>query len=197
MAQRVGRGIDLLFHDSGTRRWWVVSSTPRPHFIPGKHPVPILQETRLAQGPVWKGGKSHPHRDSIPDRPEQALVQFYKTRQISYLAQFDMLRTLLHTVATCTEVNMLCWTFLFLWIWYQLFITSAVILRIKILVQRNELNYLYTLMNLHLISVTYRQVNINIVWAKSLVLLFIWFGFWTNLSVSSRNFVELSSKFEV
>jgi len=40
----VGRGIALLFHDRSTRRWWVVSSTPRPHFIPGKEPVPILQE---------------------------------------------------------------------------------------------------------------------------------------------------------
>jgi len=37
-----GRGIALLFHDSGTRRGWVVSNTPRPHFTPGKDPVPIL-----------------------------------------------------------------------------------------------------------------------------------------------------------
>ena len=34
VAQRVGRGIALLFHDRGTRRGWVVSSTPRPHFYP-------------------------------------------------------------------------------------------------------------------------------------------------------------------
>ena len=32
VTQRVGRGIALLFHDSGNRRGWVVSSTPRPHF---------------------------------------------------------------------------------------------------------------------------------------------------------------------
>jgi len=70
VAQRVGRGIALLFHDRGTRRWWVVSSTPRPHFTPGKDPVPILQEAGLAPGPVWTGEKiSCPHRDSIPDRP--------------------------------------------------------------------------------------------------------------------------------
>ena len=31
LAQRVGRGIALLFHDRGTRRGWVVSSTFRPH----------------------------------------------------------------------------------------------------------------------------------------------------------------------
>ena len=51
-----------------TRRGWVVSSTPRPHFTPGKDPVPILQEAGWAPGPVWTGGKSRPHRDSIPDR---------------------------------------------------------------------------------------------------------------------------------
>jgi len=58
VAQRVGRGIALLFHDRGTRRRWVVSSTPRPHFTLGKHPVPILQEAGWAPGPVWAGGKS-------------------------------------------------------------------------------------------------------------------------------------------
>jgi len=44
VAHRVGRGIALLFHDRGTRKGWVVSSMPRPHFNPGKDPVPILQE---------------------------------------------------------------------------------------------------------------------------------------------------------
>ena len=38
VAQRVGRGIALLFHDRGTRRGGVVSSTPRPHFTPGERP---------------------------------------------------------------------------------------------------------------------------------------------------------------
>ena len=35
VAQKVGRGIALLYHDHGTRRGWGVSSTPRPDFIPG------------------------------------------------------------------------------------------------------------------------------------------------------------------
>jgi len=74
VAQGVGRGIALLFHDRGARRGWVVSSTPRPHFIPGKEPVPIVQEAGWAPGPVWTGGKSRPHRDSIPDH----LVQLYR-----------------------------------------------------------------------------------------------------------------------
>jgi len=74
VAQRVGRGIVLLFHDRGTRRGWVFSSTPRPHFTPGKEPVPILQEAGWAPGPVWTGGKSRPHRDSIPDHPARRSV---------------------------------------------------------------------------------------------------------------------------
>ena len=54
VAQRVGRGIALLFHDRGTRRGGVVSRTPQPHFTPGKDPVPILQEAGWAPGPVWR-----------------------------------------------------------------------------------------------------------------------------------------------
>jgi len=50
----------------------VVSSTPRPHFTPGKDPVPILQNAGWAPGPVRRGGKSRPHRDSIPDRPARS-----------------------------------------------------------------------------------------------------------------------------
>ena len=78
VAQRVGRGIALLFHDCGTRRGWVVRSTPRPHFTPGKDLVPILQEAEWAPGPVWTGGKSRPHWDSIPDRP--ARSQYYDNK---------------------------------------------------------------------------------------------------------------------
>ena len=59
VAQRVGRGIALLFHNRGSRRG-VVSSTPRLQFTPGKDPVPILQEAGWALGPVWKGGKFVP-----------------------------------------------------------------------------------------------------------------------------------------
>ena len=52
----------------------MVSSTPRPHFNPGKHPVPILQEAGWAQRPVWTGGKSRLHRDWNPDRPARRSV---------------------------------------------------------------------------------------------------------------------------
>jgi len=33
-----------------------------------------LQEAGWAPEPVWTGGKSRPHRDSIPDRPVRSLV---------------------------------------------------------------------------------------------------------------------------
>jgi len=34
-----------------------------------ERPVPIVQEAGWgAPGPVWTGGKSRPHRDSIPNR---------------------------------------------------------------------------------------------------------------------------------
>ena len=55
VVQSVGRGIALLFHGRSTRRGWVVSSTPRPHFTPGKDPVPTVQEAGWAPGPVWTG----------------------------------------------------------------------------------------------------------------------------------------------
>jgi len=52
----------------------VVSSTPRPHFTPGKELVPILQKAGWTPGLVWTGGKSRPHRDSILDRPARSSV---------------------------------------------------------------------------------------------------------------------------
>jgi len=84
-AQRVGRVIAILFHDRGTRRGLVVSSTPRSHFTPRKDPVPILQEAGWTPGPVWTGGKSRPHRDSIPDRSahSQSLYRLIYPAHIS------------------------------------------------------------------------------------------------------------------
>jgi len=92
VAQRVGRGIALLFHDRGTRRGWVVSSTHRPHFSPGKDPVPLLQEAGWAPGPFWTGGRFHPHRDSIPDRPARSQSLY----RLSYPA---------HSMAWCLIKN--------------------------------------------------------------------------------------------
>ena len=74
MAQRVGRGIALLFHDHGTRRGRVVSSTPRPLFFSGKDPVPIEQEAGWAPWPVWTGGKSRPTGIRSTDLPARSSV---------------------------------------------------------------------------------------------------------------------------
>ena len=90
VAQRVGRGIALLSRDHGTRWGWVVSSTPRPHFTPGKDPVPILQEAGWAAGLVWMGGKSRPHWDSIPDHPahSQSLYRLsYPAHSLFYIPE--------------------------------------------------------------------------------------------------------------
>ena len=72
VAQRVGKIIALLFHDRSTRRGWVVSSTPQPHFTPVKDLVRILQVACCAPGLAWMGRKSRRHQDSIPDRPARS-----------------------------------------------------------------------------------------------------------------------------
>ena len=83
VVQRFGRGIALLFHDRGTRRKWVVSSTPRPHFTtPGKTGYTFYRRLGGPPGPVWTCGKSRPHRDSIPDRPARSQSLY----QLSYWA---------------------------------------------------------------------------------------------------------------
>ena len=68
----------------------MVSSTPRPHFTPGKNPVPILQEAGWAPGPVWTGGKSRPHRDSIPDPPARSQSLY----RLSYPAHLQKCKAL-------------------------------------------------------------------------------------------------------
>ena len=75
MAQRVGRGIALLFLDRGTRKVWLVSCTPRTHLNPGKVTLPILQEAGWAPGPVWTGRKSR--YNGILSRTVQSVVSRY------------------------------------------------------------------------------------------------------------------------
>jgi hypothetical protein len=48
----------------------MVSVTPRPHFISGKDPVPIIQGAGWAPGPVWTGGENlAPTGIRSPDLP--------------------------------------------------------------------------------------------------------------------------------
>ena len=63
----------------------MVSSTPRPHFTPGKYLVPILQEAGWAPGPVWMGGKYRLHRKSIPDRPARSQSLYRLSYQAHYI----------------------------------------------------------------------------------------------------------------
>jgi len=107
VAQRVGRGIALLFHDHGTRRGWVVSSTPQLHFTAGKDPVPILQETGWAPGLVWMGGKSHPHWDSIPNRPASSQWLY----RLSYLALTHIYETVKCSNTCCNNAWICVLTF--------------------------------------------------------------------------------------
>jgi len=76
VVQRVGRGIALLFHDRGTRRGWVVSSTSRPQFNPRKDLVPILQEAGWTSGPVWTVGRSR-SPPGIDPRTVQPVASSY------------------------------------------------------------------------------------------------------------------------
>jgi len=46
----------------------------RSTFPPGIDPAPILRKAGWAPGSVFTGGKSRPHRDSIPDRPARSSV---------------------------------------------------------------------------------------------------------------------------
>ena len=70
------------------------AASPGRTLPPGKT-VPILQEAGWAPVPVWKGGKSRPHRHSIPDRPvrSQSLYRLSYPAHIArlYVMAFPML----------------------------------------------------------------------------------------------------------
>ena len=96
----------------------MVSSRPRPHFTPGKDPVPILQEVEWAPGPVWTGVKSCPHRDSILYRPARSSVAIltelpvphlvdmhYRIVHLMVLNTFSFFFVLLHTHAVNNVKN--------------------------------------------------------------------------------------------
>ena len=48
------------------------AARPGCTLLHGKDSVPILLEVGWAPGPVWTGGKSRRHWDSIPDRPARS-----------------------------------------------------------------------------------------------------------------------------
>ena len=71
----VGRDIPLLFHDRGSRRGCVVSSTPRPHFTPGKNLIPIYRRLVRPQGRC--GGAENLVPTEIRSRTVQPVVSRY------------------------------------------------------------------------------------------------------------------------
>ena len=52
---RRGNGIVLPLLDHGARREWVIKRHAPGAILRGIDPVPILQETEWASGPVWTG----------------------------------------------------------------------------------------------------------------------------------------------
>jgi len=80
----VGRGIALLFHDRGTRRGWVVSSTPRPHFTPGKTRYPLYRRLNGPRASLDRCGKSHPYQDFDPRTPQPVARSLYRLSYRAY-----------------------------------------------------------------------------------------------------------------
>ena len=68
--------IPLLFLDRGTRREWVVSSTPRPHFTPGERPGTHFTGGWLGPGAGLDGRKISSH-SGIRSRTVQPVVSRY------------------------------------------------------------------------------------------------------------------------
>jgi len=84
VALSVGRGFSVTAALEGGE--WSAEHPGRT--LPqGKDSLPILQEAEWSSGPVWTGGKSRPHRDSIPDSPvrSQSLYRLSYRAHIRYL----------------------------------------------------------------------------------------------------------------
>jgi len=90
-ALRVSRGIALLFSRTSALDGGGDQPHARAASTPGKDPVPIVQQVVWAQGPVRTGGKSRPHRDSIPNRPGEMYLFFKRVRV--YRARFERFRS--------------------------------------------------------------------------------------------------------
>jgi len=74
-AQRVGRGIALLFRDRGTRSCeWSAARSGRT--LPRKDPGPILQEAVWAPGSVWTGAENL-FPTGIRSRTVEPVVRHY------------------------------------------------------------------------------------------------------------------------
>jgi len=108
-AHRGSRGIALLFHYHGTKRGCGVSVTPRPLFTSGKDPVPIVQETGWALGPVWTGAENlAPTGIRSPIQPVASRYTDWATRPTQSLKTgtnpFEGVATLTHYSGRVTQI---------------------------------------------------------------------------------------------
>jgi len=75
VAQRVGRGIALLFHDCGTRRGMSGQQHGPAALYARERPIPIVQEGGWAPGPVWRA--ENLVATGIRSRAVQSVVSRY------------------------------------------------------------------------------------------------------------------------
>ena len=108
VAQRVGRGIALFFHDRGTRRGWVVSSTPRSHFLPRERPGTLctggwvgpragLDGRKISYPPGFDPGSPSPKSIAIPTELRRALWLRIQDACLTWL------RAKLQTTSVCKQ----------------------------------------------------------------------------------------------
>ena len=65
------------------------ASRHRPLFIPGKDPVPIVEEAGWAPGPAWTGAENlAPTGIRSPDRPAHSQ-SLYRLRYPAYLKKYN------------------------------------------------------------------------------------------------------------
>jgi len=114
VVQRVGRCIALLFHDRGTRRGWVVSSTPRPHFTPGKTRYPFYRKLCGSQGRSGRAGNLVP--TGIRSRTVQPIAQslyrlsyraHIQNKYLDLTAQVICLRTIICFTRSCMNIKIM------------------------------------------------------------------------------------------
>ena len=81
----------------------MISSTPLPYFLPGKDPIPIVQEAGWGPGSVWTAGKSRPTGIRSPDRPARNQSLY----RLSYGAQMYQaaILFLFHVAVFISEIH--------------------------------------------------------------------------------------------
>ena len=110
--------VALLFHDHGRQKGVSGQQYAPAALYPGKDPVLILQEVGWAPRPVWTGGKSRPHRDSISDRPARSqslyrlsypahrcVVVVIKKSYSQNTTIYSITKSLLHVSVTVTIIR--------------------------------------------------------------------------------------------